>query len=199
MNGFTLIELIIVIGILAGAVFVIGMFGLDISDFGIILGDTFTAQSEIQQSLSSMILELRSMSLSAAGGYPIVTASPNLLEFFSDINDDGITEKIRYFIQGNIFMRGETGATGSPLTYDPANEEIKELVHNLVIPGAGDVPIFSYYDQNYTGSQAAMISPISVSNVRFISIQLTADASPQNIKSRISLTAGIMIRGLKTN
>jgi prepilin-type N-terminal cleavage/methylation domain-containing protein len=46
--GFTLVEIIIAMGILSGLILAISIFSFDVFDFGIFLGENITSQQEIQ-------------------------------------------------------------------------------------------------------------------------------------------------------
>ena len=97
MRGFTLIEILISITILSGIVFIVGMFGLDIFNFQIFLGDAFTIQQEISLTLTNMGIDVRSIGPSANGSYPIESASDSSIVFYSDIDGDTIFERVRYY------------------------------------------------------------------------------------------------------
>jgi len=192
-KGFTLIEIIIAITIFTGLALTISSFGLDISDFGIFLGESVTGQYEIQLTLRGMVSEMKSMNQSVSGAYAIESVSQNSITFYSDIDGDGLTEKIRYFLDGNILKRGLTKASGSPLAYPAGDEDIDETVHN-VLASAGN--IFSYYDSSYTGSQAALNFPVNIPLVRLIKINITVDQNPADTISQINLSASVNIRNL---
>ena len=65
--GFTLIEVLVAMGILFGIVTVISIFSFDIFSFQLFLGDTFITQQEINLTLTNMAIEVRAMGPSANG------------------------------------------------------------------------------------------------------------------------------------
>lgn len=186
-------EIIIAMSILSGVVLAITMFSLDIYDFGIFLGENIVAEQEIQLTLRVMASEIRAMAQSVTGSYPIELASQNSLTFYSDIDGDGLAERIRYFLDGTTFKKGIITPTGAPLSYLIANEEIIEKVHN-VYSAAGD--IFAYYDPSYTGTQTALTFPLNISALSLININITVDQTPADSVSRINLSTSVNMRNL---
>ena len=192
-KGFTLIEITIAIGIISGIILIMTMFGIDIFDFGIFLGENLSSQREIQLTLRVMSSEIRSMAPSANGSYAIESISQNSLTFYSDTDGDGLTERIRYFLDGNILKKGVIRPTGNPLVYSSADERISEQVH-YIFSGTGD--IFSYYDSSYSGSEPALAFPVSISAVRLIKANITSDQNPVDSKARVNYSASVNIRNI---
>lgn len=169
------------------------MFGIDIFDFGIFLGENLSSQREIQLTLRAMSSEIRSMAPSVNGSYAIESVSQNSITFYSDIDSDGLTEKIRYFLDGNILKKGVIRPAGNPLVYSSADERISEQVH-YIFSGAGD--IFSYYDSSYSGSEPALPFPVSISLIRLIKANITSDQNPIDSKARVNYSAAVNIRNI---
>jgi prepilin-type N-terminal cleavage/methylation domain-containing protein len=190
-KGFTLIEVIISIGILSGIILVLSIFSFDIFDFGIFLGENVIAQQEIQLTMRNMVAEMRGMSQSVNGAYPVESASQNAIVFFSDRDGDGLAERIRYYLDGSTLNRGVIKPTGNPLTYS-VEESITEAVHNIYSAGN----IFSYYDLNYSGTQAELSFPVNIPAIRLVKINLTVDPNPGDISSRVNFTNSINVRNL---
>ena len=191
-KGFTLFEVVISIGILGMILLVMGLFGVDVYDFGIFLGENLSAQQELQLTLQVMFSELRAMNQSVVGGYALETASGNTISFYSDIDGDGLTDRVRYFLNGNILKKGVIKPSGSPLNYS-GTEKITDEIHNIY-SAAGN--IFSYYDSNYTGSEASLPFPINISAVKLIKASVTVDQSPADAASRIDLSISANMRNL---
>ena len=195
--GFTLIEILIAMGIMSGIVFVISTFGLDIFNFQIFLGDAFIIQQEMSLTLTSMGIEVRAMGPSANGSYPIESASPQSVVFYSDVDGDNVFERVRYYASGGKFMRGVTEPSGNPAIYNPADEKSKELVNNVILPPIASQPLFSYYDEGYTGNQEALPSPVDINKIRLIKATITADRTSQDMRGRSDYSAVMLIRNLK--
>jgi len=194
-KGLTLIELLIVIGIL-------GFLGLAISQ---LLGDTFKNNRELSQSLlavqetrsaiKKMVSEIRIANSANTGAYPIVTASSTQFSFYADTDNDGIYSRIRYFYLNGSLMRGEIIPTGSPLSYNSANETVSTLVHNVINNASG---IFFYHGEAYTGVEDPLAEPYNTSDIRLVRIRITADASTSTPPAAITEESTVFIRTFKT-
>lgn len=194
MSGFTLLELIIGFSITVIIIVIAGLFASNVLNFGAIFEGSFETSDEVRQTFQPMITEVRSMAPSNIGSYPLDTAASSSFIFHSDIDEDGLFERVRYFLDGKIFKKGIVKPTGNPLTYNLGNEIITEQIHNIVLVSTS---IFSYYDTNYTGSQPPMAFPVNISEVRTIGIQITAQKPNQGAPS--SFNAQITPRNLRTN
>jgi len=186
-------EVIIAMGILSGIILIISIFGLDVYDFGIFVGENLTSQQEVQISLRTMVSEIRAMAQSVNGSYPIESALQNSLIFYSDVDGDGFTDRIRYFLDGATLKRGIIKPTGAPLSYPAADEKVKEEVHNIYTP-AGN--IFGYYNSSYSGSGGGLPFPINIPSVRLIKVNITVDPNPIDQSSRVNFSDSVNIRNL---
>ena len=192
-KGFTLIEIIISMAIFTMVAMVISFFTLDISNFSFFFGETLVAQQELQQSLKVIVREIRSMGPSNNGSYPIIASSANSLTFYSDIDDDGLFERLRYYVEDNIFKKAVIKPTGNPLVYNPAEENIYELVNNVTNAGS----VFEYYSRDYTGSEASLPAPIDIPSVKTIKVSLTVDQNPLQPPLPMSFSITAMIRNFR--
>jgi len=59
--------------------------------------------------------------------------------------------------------------------------------------------MFRYYDQNYTGSEPAMTSPINVAIIRVVGITITADKDPKTEPGPVTHQIFLDIRNLRSN
>ena len=183
--------------ILSGIVLIISMFGLDIFKFQIFFSDTFTMQQEIGLTLTEMGVEIRGMGPSANGSYLIESASATSLVFYTDKDGDSQFDIVRYFVSGSTLRRGVIKPTGNPAIYPSADEVIKDVVSNVILPPIASQSLFLYYDQNYTGTQAPITSPVSVNQVRLIKATISTDRTPQDKMARTEYSSTMMIRNLR--
>ena len=145
--------------------------------------------------LKTMTAEIRSASNSSNGAYSIDSATPTSFSFYGDINNDGLKERIRYFMSGTILKKGVLKPTGNPPTYISANETVTNFVKNITNIST----IFLYYDKNYDGTTAALLTPINVNLIRLVKITLTTDEDPNRPPIPVTLTTQVSIRNLKDN
>lgn len=192
-GGFSLIEIIVGMALFAGIAFIIGTFMKSIFDYQLLFTQQLSAQQEIENTFAGIIPEIRSTIPSALGGYAIGQVATSSLTFYADINSDGIADQVRYFLSGTTLKKGIITPTGSPLVYNAGNEIVNDKIHNI----ATSTPIFTYYDANYTGSEAAMTYPITISNIRLVKIAVTV--KDPNKTTPLSASIEIVPRNLRTN
>lgn len=193
-RGFTLLEILIAMGIFLLILFVVTTFGLDVSTFGGFLGESLNSQNDLQQTFKQMRTEIRSLGPASNGAYAIESATATSLAFFSDFDNDGLFERIRYFLDGTTLKRGVTKPTGNPLVYLTDNEQIKEVARSIV----NNPPIiFSYYPKGVTAEGTPFPLPADVSLIRLIKISLTVDADTQQLPAPTSLSMAVALRNFR--
>lgn len=195
-KGITLLETLIAMGIFSLIMIAIGAFAKDLFFYNDVFTGGLTSYDEARKVLQPIASEIRSASSSSLGSYPIEKAANTEFIFFSDIDNNGLKERIRYFIVGNILKRGVTIPTGSPLQYLSANETISDIVHGV---SNGLTPIFSYYNSSYNGNTAALTQPVSIIDVRLVKITIVIDADPNRPPAPVTVTTQVNIRNLKDN
>ncbi len=195
-SGFTVIEILVSIFILTLIGLAVFSFAKDIFSLNRITSDSLTAQGEARRALKSMSAEIRTASPSSLGAYALAQTATSSFTFYSNVDDDSLKERIRYFLDGTTLKRGIIKPSGTPLTYNPANEVISELIHDVA---NATTSIFSYYDENYDGTTQALIEPINISNVRLVKITVVIDKNPQKSLGPMTLTTQISMRNLKDN
>lgn len=116
---------------------------------------------------SAIIDVLRKVKDGANGGYPIISANKSDLKIYSDIDKDGVVEKVHYYLSGTDLMVGVSNPSGFPLNYPTSDSETKLIVKDIV--NNSSQPLFYYYNnQNNT-----ITSPVAnLIDVRMIEINL---------------------------
>jgi type II secretory pathway pseudopilin PulG len=161
------------------------------------LNNDLTAQMEVRHSFNTMVANLRSASPSGIGDYAIAAASSTGLIYYSDIDSDGVMERVHYFLSGATLKVGLIEPSGNPLSYNTANEKVSDLIHNVANGGAA---IFSYYNGNYSGGSSSPLTyPLNISAIRLIKVDVLIDKDPANMPAPIEFTTQVSIRGLKDN
>ncbi len=194
-KGFTLIETLIAISILVLIVGVLSTLAVNIFKYNSFISTSLNTAEANREALKKMTAEIRSASTSSNGSYPIETATAYTFSFFGDINNDGLKERVRYFISGTTLKKGILKPTGSPSTYNTANETTSIFVKNIINTNS----IFAYYDKNYDGTSAPLSSPVNVNLIRLIKITLTTDENVNREPGPDTITTQISIRNLKDN
>lgn len=194
-RGITLVELLVTMGIFSFLVVGITSLFLTSWKYNKIVWEQLKTQNEGRKVIRDFVNELRITSLSSVGAYPIESASSTSIVFYGNIDSDTYKEKIRYFLSGRTLKRGVIKPSGSPLTYNSANEIITELAHDLVTT----TPPFSYYGSTYAGSGAALSFPVDVTQIRVVGISLTLEEDPNASPVPFYIESKVMVRNLKDN
>ncbi len=195
-NGFTLIETIVVIGILLivaviSANFINTLYKFQKGDFARLVNI-----ERARGVMETMVYEIRKINQAETGAYPIESAGPQSFVFYSDIDEDSLTEKTRYFLSGSTLKKGVIEPAGNPFSYPAGNEIITDVSQEIVNNAR---PIFYYYDRDYTGSEAYLADPVSNAAVRLVRVLIFVDNNPNTQPIEIELDSKVQIRNLKDN
>ena len=196
-SGFSLLEILIVIAIAAAVVLVVGNFSNNTVALQGLVGQELQSKSDAAIVLQTAANEIRSMSQSANGSYPIETAGTTTFIFYSDIAKTGLPERVRYFFASSSLYKGVTAATGSPATYPTSTETVSDILDGIVTPSS--TPIFTYYDSLYTGTQAPLAQPVTISAIRLVGISFTVNSNASKTSVPQSFSTLVEIRNLKSN
>lgn len=150
---------------------------------------------EARKILRPLVGEVRSATSAHNGAYPIATAAEDELVFYSDIDNDDLIERVRYFIEDDTLKKGILEPTGSPLGY-AGSESISWVIQDVA---NGATPVFEYYDSSYDGTTAALVQPVSTGDVRLVKITIIIDHDPTRPPAPVELTTQMTIRNLKDN
>ncbi len=196
-KGFSLAEIVIVVGILGMIMVVIGAFQRDIFVNTKFAQDSLSTTQDSRNILRMMVRELRTSSSGNDGSYPLISASTSTLSFYSDVDADGLKDKVRYYVATTTLTKGLIKPTGSPLTYVAANEVFSILAYNL--KNSSSTPLFEYYDNAYAGTSSPLTQPVVISNVRLVKINLMVDVDPNKSPNVRTYTSQVNLRNLKDN
>lgn len=192
-SGFTLMEIIIASGIVMLAIGVITSLALDVTGFGTSLGGRLEQETELGPALRLIVTELRSMQPAENGAYPIAQAEAQTLTFYTDVDNDGTIERVRYYLDGTTLKKGIIEPTATvPVTYPPADEAVADVIRYL-IPGT----IFTYFPEGYPPALTAMASPVNIADIRLITVTGTVDRDTAVEPGPTTLTISATIRNLR--
>ncbi len=196
-NGFTLVELLIALAIFSVVIVAVGALASNVFIFNSTTSGSYQATQNSQAILRTILKEIREASQGANGAYPLVTTGSTTLSFFSDIDNDGVTEQVTYSLIGTNFYRAVIKAVGAPPSYLVANQATTTLITNVVNGNA--LPSFQYFDTNYTGTSSPLVQPVVPSKVKLIQINQRIDIDPNRSPLPVIFTVQANIRNLKAN
>jgi hypothetical protein len=191
-------EVVIVIGLASLILLLIGRFSGTVTSLDAYTNQKLASREDVQQTFEVMITDIRSAGPSAIGAYAIESASTSSLVFFSDVNNDGIADRVRYFLSSSTVMRGVVRPTGTPLAYVTSTEIVNPVINYII---ATSTPLFRYYDSSYTGNQtSSMPIPIDIPSIRAVQIQFYSDINPAASTPRPEFfSQTITVRNLRSN
>lgn len=197
-SGFTLVETII-------AIFIFLTVGLAMAGIYANLftvsnkNNSLTVSQDYARKLSSQILnQLRNSLIGSDGSYPLYTAGDQQIVFYSNVDNQPGTERIRYYLQGGKIYRGITVYSAG--TYNTSTEVSLMVQDNVA--NSSTTPLFYYYNGNYNGSSsvASLAQPVNVTQVRYVSLNLQIyNTGGLKNTNYYTVSGGAAIRGLKTN
>lgn len=196
-KGFTLIETMLALAIIIAISIAVGTFQTNIFRFNKYTKDVIESAQDSRTIISTIVKEMRSMSPSGNGSYPIASVSTSSVTFFSDIDGDTKMEQVRYFLSGSSLKKGVIASTGNPPVYNINSEVITTLAYN--IKNSTTTALFEYYDTNYAGTSSPLTYPINITSIRLIRTNLLIDADPNRSPVPRMYTSTATLRNLKDN
>ncbi len=191
MKGFTLLEVIIAIFI-----FILAMAGIFEATFYLYRANSYVIQQssaigQARKGIETMVKEIREARNGDDGSYIIEEAQDFEFIFYSDINGDGKTERVRYFLDGTDLKKGVIEPEGWPVRY-PQNKEVITTISSYV---RNQPPIFRYYDGN--GNE--LPAPSRLTDTKTMEVNLVINVDPNRTPQDFNLRSKVNIRNLKTN
>ncbi len=198
-QGMTLIEIMIAMAIFVVIVILVNGFQGKVFKLNNILQSSLSIQQNARKILRPFAEEVRSATISNIGAFPISIATPNMIEFYSDNDNDGLKEKIRYFRDGDEFKKGVVKPSGNPYSYNENDEDITGVVSGIV-NGAND-PVFQYYDGSYDGNPESLplTYPIALTEITLVKTTLKVDLDVNEDPGPIEISTQATFRNLKDN
>ncbi len=176
-----------VIGTVAAS---IATFQADTFKLGGTVENSLMAADQARRLMRPMADEIRAMQISDAGAYPLESAADNEIVFYSDIDDDSSSERVRYFVEDGTLKKAVTEPSGTPAEY-VAEETITSLVENI-----SSTTTFYFYDSTYDGLSDPLVSPPDPSEVRLIKVSFTIESDPNRAPIPLTVTTQIALRNI---
>lgn len=191
--GFTLLEILVAMGIFLLIIAGVASFLQTIFRSQYVISTQVTTQKEARRTIEDFVKEVRNASISSIGAYSIAQASSTSFTFYSDIDFDTYKEKVRYFMEETNLKKGVIKPAGTPLTYNPATETLSVVAHDLI---AGQTP-FVYFDKNYNGIGNPLSQPVNIAQIRVIKITIIIDQRPNISPEPLTVSSQVEVRNLK--
>jgi type II secretory pathway component PulJ len=193
-KGMTLVEVVVVVGI-----FTLMSIAISTSIQSLYQQNAYSyAQANevdnARRGINRFARDVREMTYSENGAFPVVTMQPHLLAFYSDIDKDNSVEYVEYQLSTTTIRKRVYNAAGNPPVYTTTPNEtiiLSEYVQNL----NQATSTFFYYDEN--GAVLSASSPLT--DVRYIEAQIIVNIDPLRSPGEFMLRVGVTPRNLKDN
>lgn len=140
-----------------------------------------------RQGIESAVAAIRGIQYGSDGSYPLSAVSSNDFTFYSDLNGDGIAEKVRFYLSGTDFKEDIYYSAGSPPAYG-ASPSMSKTLADSVRNGAEGVPIFHYYDAaNAELASVDVNDPVAYVSAALIVNEDTASQQDYTLRSTAAL------------
>lgn len=193
-RGFTLVEILVAVAIATVIGLAIANFGAHIFSYNRTTQNALSAADHARKILHPMSDTIRSAVYGQNGAYPIESVTQTSIVFYSDYDHDGVAEKVRYFMDDGTIKMGVIEPVVNPVFYDSDDEVIHDLIEGVI-----STPLFSYYDENFTGTSDALEFPINVADIRLVGIDILLDIDPYSSPTAFSIGTRVTIRTIKDN
>jgi len=189
-RGFTLVETIVFIGVLVliiGAIVGALRYTYQGQRFAFEQAD---ATRSARAGIDRVVRELREVSYADTGAYSIESMATSSVVFFSDFDNDGSIERVRYFLDGTELKRGVVESTGIPPTY--TGLETVSVVSDHIRNEALGVPLFTLYDRS--GNEIVDFSDVDA--LAFVLVRLIANVDPLHAPVDYELRSSAALRNV---
>lgn len=201
MKAMTLMETMIAL-----AVILIGMEGFTLLflrswDTNKFILEEGLASAAASRATNNVVSELRHARQADNGDYPVESADDFDLKAYLDIDKDGVTERVHYFLDQatDQMKRGITNPTGTaPVTYPAADDSVTVMTNYVV--NESDDPVFSYYNGDYPGDTVnnPLATPASVGQIRLIKVHFLVNIDPVHAPENIAIESFADLRNLNS-
>lgn len=194
-KAFTLIELMLVVGITAilmAAAYIVVTSGYKNQIF---ISEKNDAIEEAKRGVQTMTKEIRKLKDGDNGNFAIITAQDYDFSFYSDIDLDNKTERVRYFLDGTNFKKAIIKPTAT-FEYLPANET-ESILSAYILNQTRAMPIFTYFTKDYPYDTTPLSTPANVAKIKFVSFNLIVNVAPFRQPGDYVLESKVGLRNLR--
>jgi type II secretory pathway pseudopilin PulG len=155
-----------------------------------------TTSMTVSRAVTQLAGDLRRARQADSGEYPIKSGDNFDLIVFIDIDNDGITEKVHYFLDHSNLKRGITKPSGTPPSYPAGDQQVSVI--GMYITNATNEPIFYYYNKQYPGdpSHNPLNTPVNPGDVRLIKVHLFVNIVPTRAPDNIKIETFAELRNI---
>jgi prepilin-type N-terminal cleavage/methylation domain-containing protein len=192
-KGFTLIEILISIAIISLIIGAVGAFQAGIFKSNRLIQSGLLNQQQAKKLIRPFAEEVRGANISSQGAYPIETATDITFSFYTDINNDGLTEKIEYYVENGEFIKSVIEPDPITYEYNEENTEVTKVIRDII-----EGPTFYYYGDGYTGSSTStpLTSPVTPNEIKVVKVVVRINSSDSSEVEPFEVSTQVTLRNL---
>ena len=199
IRGMTLVEVLVAIAIMLIAMEGFTLLFLKSWDTNKFILEEGMASAAASRATGKIVSQLRSTRQADNGDYPVESADDFYLKVYMDIDKDGVTERVHYFLDqatDQLKVGVTNPVAGTPVSYPAADDTVSTLA-NYVVNESAD-PVFYYYNQNYPGDTVnnPIATPAAVDQIRLVRVHLYVNINPVHAPDNINIESFADLRNL---
>lgn len=195
----TLVEVMVAIAIMLIAMEGFTLLFLKSWDTNKFILEEGMASAAASRATGKIVSQLRSVRQADNGDYPIESADDFDFKAYLDIDKDGVTERVHYFLD-QATDQLKVGVTdpvaGTPVSY-PAADDTVSILANYVVNESTN-PVFYYFNQNYPGDTVnnPIATPAAIDQIRLVQVHLFVNIDPVHAPDNINIESFADLRNL---
>lgn len=150
----------------------------------------------LQVTINNFSKHIREARQSDSGGYLLEKANDFEIVFYTDLDDDQITERVRYFLDNNQLKIGASEPSGFPVEYPEGDENVRIVAQGIV--NDSNDPVFYYYNSDFPSDTEnnPLSTPASVEDVSLIRIYIQANVDPDHSPDNMEIETFVKPRNI---
>jgi len=193
--GFSLVEIIVVIGIIGLIVGILNDFVYEGMKLWNVTRDHVKAQESARSALDGMIGEIREMLLADNGSYPIDSVGDFYIVFYANVDDDKKREKVKYELTDKVLYRWVVQSNNNePPQYPEFTLDDRSIVAENIV---NTEYLFRYFDSSYNGENGHLEQPFDLNEISLIQVKFLIDYDPGRTPDSLEIETNVSLRNLK--
>lgn len=149
------------------------------------------AITSARRGIENAMKDLREATVAEDGSFPIVSAGPNSITFYADVDQDNSVERVRYDFTDEVLSRYTLQTSGNPPIY--SGSETVEIISENVRNALFGENVFTYFDID--GNELPE-SP-SALDIKFVTATIIVNINPERAPEEFTLTSSATLRNLR--
>lgn len=192
-RGFTLVETLVVLALFTILTLVItGSVASFYRLNGYVIAQAYQVDNA-RRGTEQLVRDIREMTFSDNGAFPLATIEDYSISFFSDVDYDQSVEYIEYTVSSTTLLKKIFSATGSPPVYSTTTPESVTTVSEYVQNELQGIPMFVYYDTEGVPATATT----SITDIRYVQTSVIVNIDPIRDPGQFMLRSSVALRNLK--